>query len=297
MTTDTMNPTTTYPTLRSFARALVGAAAVLSLAACDSDPVSFEATTGGGEALTMARFTAVEAFPQSGQGADTARARTVITDAAEWTRFWASLAPDPGAGAGGPPAVDFAKDMVIAAVMPLRPSGGYRVHIERVTEFADRIEAEVVEHSPAADCFTTGVITRPFDVVQVPRRAGKPVQFKERRVVTSCSTVARTDTVRVKVGQSVDARGVKVTLQKVLSDSRCPLNAICVWEGDAAVALRFEPSGGRSVDATLHTSGKGGVVSVSVGGTEFRLIGLTPFPVAGQAPPAESEYTAILAAR
>jgi hypothetical protein len=114
--------------------------------------------------------------------------------------------PTLGAAAGGPPTVDFSKDMVIAAVMPLQRSGGYRVQIERVTEYADRIEAEVVEHSPGPDCFTTSVITRPFDVVQVPRRDGKPVTFKERRTTSGCAGALRGDTLRVRHGQSVDAR-------------------------------------------------------------------------------------------
>ena len=61
------------------------------------------------------------------------------------------------------PSVDFSQQMVIAAVMPLRPSSGYRIAIESVTEFADHIEAEVVERSPAPGCVTLTVITRPFD--------------------------------------------------------------------------------------------------------------------------------------
>jgi hypothetical protein len=296
MTTD-RTYITKYPRLRSFARAALGAAAVVSFAACDGDPVSADATSAPGESLAVARFGALAASANGEGRADTARVRTVIRDGGTWTTFWASLAPDPAAAAGGPPAVDFAANMVIAAVMPLQPSGGYRVAIERVTEYADRIEAEVVEHAPGADCFTTGVITRPFDVVQVPRRDGKPVQFKERRVTTSCSAPARADTVRVKFGQSVDARGVKVTLRKVESDSRCPMNAVCIWEGDAAVALRFEPTGGRAVDVTLHTSPKGGVVSATVGGAEFRLIGLTPYPTDPGTKPADADYTAVLVAR
>jgi hypothetical protein len=297
MTTDTTYTSTTSPTLRTFARALAGAAAVLSLAACASDPVAVDATTsGGGESLALARFGALGESAGRAQH-DTARVRTVVRDAAGWATFWASLAPDPGASAGGPPAVDFSKDMVIAAVMPLQPSGGYRVQIERVTEYADRIEAEVVEHAPGANCFTTGVVTRPFDVVQVPRRDAKPVTFKERRATTSCAPAARADTVRVKQGQRVEARGVTVTLRAVEGDSRCPMNAVCIWEGDAAVALRFEPSGGRAVDVTLHTSAKGGVVSATVGGVEFRLVGLTPYPVDPGAQPAAADYTAILLAR
>lgn len=264
-----------------------------SLAACGSDPVSLEATTGGGQSLAVARFGALGTMKQ-GAPSDTAQ-RAVITDAASWTRFWGSLAPDPAASMGGPPAVDFSTNMVIAAVMPLRTSGGYRIEIEKVTEWADRIEAQVVSYAPGPDCATTAIVTRPFDVVQVPRR-DKRVTFVERSVVGSCSTSLRTDTVRAAFGKTVASHGVNVTLVKVVSDSRCPMNALCIWEGDAAVTLRFEQSG-RTADVTLHTSPKGGVVSVTTNGAEFRLAGLTPFPVAGQSPAPETAYTAVLAVR
>jgi hypothetical protein len=291
-----MKTDTTYTKLRSFARALVGAAAVVSLAACESDATSPEGNVlSGGESLAVARFGALATSARGG-GNDAERVRTVVTSDAAWTQLWASLAPDPAASAGGPPAVDFSKEMVIAAVMPVRPSGGYRIQIERVTEYADRIEVEVAEHSPGPACFTTGVITRPFDVVQVPRRDGKPVQFRERTSTDGCNVAQRGDTLRAKLGQSVEARGVKVTLQRVVSDSRCPMNAVCIWEGDAAVALRFEASG-RALDVTLHTNQRGGVVSATVGGAEFQLIGLTPYPVDPGPQPPQGDYTAILLVR
>lgn len=285
---------TLHRTARRTARGLAALAAVTLAAAC-SDSVGLEATTGGdGQTLTVARFGTLGMSGRNGQASDNERQRALITDDAAWTRFWASLAPDPAAN-GAAPAVDFSKSMVIAAAMPVRPSGGYQLQIEKVTEYADRIEAEVVERSPGASCFTTGAITRPFDVVQVPRR-DKPVRFVERSVVASCDAAARADTVRAALGKPVDVRGVRVTLTKVESDSRCPMNAVCIWEGDAAVALRFE-QGGRTVDVTLHTSPKGGVVSTTIGGVELSLIGLTPYPVAGGTPPVPSEYTAIIAAR
>jgi hypothetical protein len=279
---------------RRAAAALSLSLSLVALAACGADATLTEATPpADGQALTIAHFEITETQAVSGQASDATRQRTVITDAAAWTRFWASLKPDPNAN-GAAPAVDFSRDMVIAAAMPVQPSGGFRIAIESVTELSDRLEVQVVERSPARDCVLPPVVTRPFDVVQLPRR-DKPVKFVERTVVTSCDPSAQLDTVRVAFGKSVDSHGVKVTLTAVPNDSRCPINAVCVWEGDAAVALRFEKNG-QATDVTLHTSPKAGVVSTTVGGAEFRLVGLTPAPVTPSTAK-ESDYTAILAVR
>ncbi len=73
---------------------------------------------------------------------------------------------------------------------------------------------------------------------------------------------------------------MRITLREVVDDSRCPMNANCVWEGDAAVALTFERAGAKS-DVTLHTASRIGPTSITLAGVEYRLFGLTPFPVAG----------------
>jgi hypothetical protein len=45
-----------------------------------------------------------------------------------------------------------------------------------------------------------------------------------------------------------------VQFERVLSDSRCPVDAVCVWMGDAAVALDLVAAGGRTGKLELHTS-------------------------------------------
>jgi hypothetical protein len=282
---------TTSSLRRAASRALIASVAV-ALAACGSDPVS----VGTGESLTVARFTTLESAAAQGTRIDTTRRRTTITDAAAWGTFWTSLIPDPQA-TGPAPSVDFSREMVIAAVMPLRPSSGYRIAIEHVTEFADHIEAEVVERSPAPGCVTLTVITRPFDVVRVPRR-DKPVTFVERTVETPCTDGANIvgDTVRAAFGKPVTARTVQVTLVKLVNESRCAMNAICIWAGDATVVIRFAKNG-QTTDVTLHTNSQGGPTTTNFAGVDFRLIGLTPYPVMGQAAPNEAAYTAILVAR
>ena len=275
------------------------AAAALFAAACGSSDATApdEAADATPRALDVARFPALE-IARASASAD-ARQRVTITTDAAWRAFWAGLVPDPRAGGPAAP-VDFAREMVIAAVMPIQPSAGSSLDIEKVTEFADHIEAEVVERTPGRDCFSATVVTRPFDVVRVARR-DKPVRFVERTVVTPCGQApapAAGDTLRAPAGRAVDAgNGTRVTLVRVVDDSRCPMNALCIWEGSASVVLRFERAGAAAADTTLHTNARMGPTTFAYGGAQYTLFGLTPFPVAGAERPRAEEYVALLAVR
>ena len=63
----------------------------------------------------------------------TERERLVIPDADAWAEFWARLTaeelPRPAL-----PAVDFTSEMVLAASMGSRPSGGYTIHVDEVAD-------------------------------------------------------------------------------------------------------------------------------------------------------------------
>src|SRR5689334_13242002 len=63
------------------------------------------------------------------------------------------------------------------------------------------------------------------------------------------------DTVRLAVGKSVawDQGRFVVTFDTVEADSRCPADAMCVWQGDAAVRFALAAEGRRAA-STLHTA-------------------------------------------
>ncbi len=85
--------------------------------------------------------------------------------------------------------------------------------------------------------------------------------------------------VTLHVGQVALLDGVfRVGVQGVPSDSRCPMNADCVWVGDAAVAIVTSSGTGPSYADTVHTAldPKG----VARWGYSITLVELTPYPVA-----------------
>jgi hypothetical protein len=89
------------------------------------------------------------------------------------------------------------------------------------------------------------------------------------------------------VGESVIvAGGPRITFVAVASDSRCPSAVVCVWMGDAAVALRIA-GGSETAEDTLHTAAGAGAQggdwrgTVTRGGHTIELVGLQPYPVQG----------------
>ena len=61
----------------------------------------------------------------------------------------------------------------------------------------------------------------------------------------------------LRPGQSLHYdRGLTVTFLGVASDDRCPINAICVSQGDAVVVLRVKAGNQRAKIVRLHTDGE-----------------------------------------
>jgi hypothetical protein len=84
----------------------------------------------------------------------------------------------------------------------------------------------------------------------------------------------------IVVGQTSRVGGTVVTFQRVVSDSRCPLNAMCVWAGDAVAEFTVV---GRGVQSTyqlqLNDAAKR---SVTHQGAVIEFQSLDPLPISGQ---------------
>src|SRR5690349_24410234 len=51
--------------------------------------------------------------------------------------------------------------------------------------------------------------------------------------------------------------GTRLKFERVQSDSRCPMDALCVWAGDATVAVTLAPTTGATALQELHTQPTG----------------------------------------
>lgn len=57
----------------------------------------------------------------------------------------------------------------------------------------------------------------------------------------------------MKIGETIGVGDLRLTFRSVEGDSRCPIDAVCVWAGDAEIALKIE-QGSQAAVAALHTT-------------------------------------------
>jgi hypothetical protein len=106
--------------------------------------------------------------------------RLVLRDVNGWDQFWSEL------GVGERPFVDFNRDVVVAVAAGQRPTGGYEIMIDRVTQSNGQLTVEVLERTPGPNCMTTASLTQPVDVVVVPAAEAKSLSFLERKEIRAC---------------------------------------------------------------------------------------------------------------
>jgi len=83
------------------------------------------------------------------------------------------------------PDVDLKKYTVAAVFMGWQKSGGYDVKIDKITNINDKLVIEVTETSPGVNCMVTDGITKPYDVVKIPKTDIEH-EFKINKVVKDC---------------------------------------------------------------------------------------------------------------
>ncbi len=111
---------------------------------------------------------------------------------------------------------------------------------------------------------------------------------------TSVTAVQPDGTFTLQVGDRARVHNGDFTIHfvSVPADSRCPVDVVCVWAGDAVVRLDVTSSGWtRQHD--LHTNSSVGDVSIEHDNHVVELIDLTPAARSGQ-PIAQGDYTARL---
>ena len=70
--------------------------------------------------------------------------------------------------------------------------------------------------------------------------------------------------------------GARLTFERVSGDSRCPMDANCVWAGDATIAISVSQSGSAAEARELHTQANGS--QISYGNYLIQLTALAPYP-------------------
>ena len=99
----------------------------------------------------------------------------------------------------------------------------------------------------------------------------------------SCDTkeVALSREFQLKVGQEVLVKeaGIKVSLNAIVEDSRCPTGVQCIWAGNGKVSVKLSKAKTEAVSVELNTSA--GPRSSTYQGYDVKLVGLDPYPKDG----------------
>ena len=74
-----------------------------------------------------------------------------------------------------------------------------------------------------------------------------------------------------------DDEEISIKFDELISDGRCPVDVICVWEGDADLQFAFSNSL-QTVKFNLHTAGNYFIKDTVVLGYHIKLLDAFPYP-------------------
>jgi hypothetical protein len=134
----------------------------------------------------------------------------------------------------------------------------------------------------AVACGNSRPPAEPADDEPQPKRVSTDVEF----------TLARGE--QASIGDGL----VLVTFLAVVSDSRCPADVVCVWQGDAAMTFRIESPLSEAPFAgldTLHTEIEPRAVTRY--GYTVEVTGLQPYPYSSDDPGARNYRVMLVVSR
>lgn len=106
--------------------------------------------------------------------------------------------------------------------------------------------------------------------------------------LTACAATTPpllTGTPSAALGQTAQVGSMQVTPIAIVEDSRCPINARCIWAGRLTVRVRVSYSGGREELVGPITLGE----PMNIGREQLALESASPDKIAGQ-PHRPSDY-------
>lgn len=107
---------------------------------------------------------------------------------------------------------------------------------------------------------------------------GSFISCKEDPTESEDSLVFNT-AIDLKSGSNISNNDLQIKLDSVTSDSRCPSDVVCVWEGNAAVRFEIDFND-EKLQFTLNTHGSNNMKSDTVFGKYIiEMTELIPYPV------------------
>jgi hypothetical protein len=78
---------------------------------------------------------------------------------------------------------------------------------------------------------------------------------------------------------SIDGQTLQICFDALLSDSRCPINAVCVWQGEATVKLSLHANGTeKSFKLSTINNPPTFRNDTTISGYKIKLVSVSPYP-------------------
>jgi hypothetical protein len=111
----------------------------------------------------------------------------LVRGQAQWGNIWTTIhknrRPVPE-----PPALDFARQMVLVAALGRRPTSGYRIELGDVSVENEVIRATVLIDEPGRGCIVSQGMTSPLDLLLLPVVPGE-LEIREQVKSTDCESL------------------------------------------------------------------------------------------------------------
>jgi hypothetical protein len=91
--------------------------------------------------------------------------------------------------------------------------------------------------------------------------------------------MALNDTIKMQIGEVYcnQANGIRLECDSLVGDSRCPIGATCVWEGNAELSFILEQDGDLLYEFNLNTN-PGFRTDTTINDLRYKLLDLLPYP-------------------
>lgn len=87
------------------------------------------------------------------------------------------------------------------------------------------------------------------------------------------------DSLSIKIGKTaMSETGDKLSFLALVEDSRCPANAMCIWQGMVEVELKLKTADGEQVFRLNSDPDATGAGTASVLGYDISLVNVLPYP-------------------
>jgi len=118
-------------------------------------------------------------------GGDYGFTNLVINDNATWTSFWQRL--DSNCYCSLMPTVNFTSRTVIAIILGEKPTAGYSIQIDNITQTGQTItvHSTIITPDPSPYCVVAQILTEPYHLVDIPKTTLN-VAFVSQAIVHPC---------------------------------------------------------------------------------------------------------------